>query len=265
MSRLRLHVEGEVGAISLHSFLLILGRSLNMLADLDRSITREARGTLDWLVTDLGTNSLDAYVRSVPRKEAALDERIGRRVSASFVAGIDSLERGEALPPNFSEVGLNHLRLLSRSLGANGATAFRATFIDEDQSASVSTQSSVNVERLLAPQTKAIGSVIGVLDLISLRRQPRYNVYDRVSRRPVRCAFESEQLEVVKSALGRRVLVSGIVNRNSRGQPVRIDSPTLTLLPSEDDLPSTDEIIGIDPGFTGDVSTEAYVRQLRNA
>lgn len=236
-----------------------------MLNDLDRSITRRTGGSLEWVVTDLGTASLDAYVRSIPRTEAALAERVDRRVSASFVAGLDAVERGDALPPDFSELGLNQLRRLSQGLGRNGATGFNATYIDEDQSASVSEQSGVNVKRLLAPETKAIGSVIGRLDLISLRRYLRYNVYDAVSKRPVRAAFDEEQLETVKGALGRRVLVAGTVNRNSRGQPIRIDSPRLTVLPSEEELPRTDEIVGLDPTFTGEMSTEGYVRQLRNA
>lgn len=36
------------------------------------------------------------------------------------------------------------------------------------------------------------------------------------------------------------------------------------IIPREEDLPSIDEFIGSDPDFTGDMSTEEYIRSIRS-
>jgi hypothetical protein len=118
---------------------------------------------------------------------------------------------------------------------------------------------------LLGSAHQAIGSVIGRLEAISLHGTPRFNVYDALSQRPVKCEFTPRDLDTVKDALGRCVVVAGIVYRNAAAQPLRVARPTLTILPLEEELPGVDEIVGADPDFTGGMSTEDYVRHLRDA
>lgn len=69
----------------------------------------------------------------------------------------------------------------------------------------------------------------------------------------------------VTAVLGRRVKVAGIMHRNAKGQPLRVDQPRLTVMPSRGELPTTDEFIGVARDFTGELSTEEHLRRLRDA
>jgi hypothetical protein len=59
--------------------------------------------------------------------------------------------------------------------------------------------------------------------------------------------------------------VSGVVHSNAKGEPLRVDVERIDLLSREEELPSTADLAGSDPSFTGDMSTEEYIRSSRGA
>ncbi|MFL5781020.1 MAG: hypothetical protein ACJ760_06900 [Thermoleophilaceae bacterium] len=146
-----------------------------------------------------------------------------------------------------------------------GGPHFEATYVEREASAEVSANTAEHVKRLLVPKSTAIGSIIGRLEVLSLHKGYRFTVFDDVTKRGVRCAFRPERLEEIKAALPARVRVAGIIHRNAKGQPLRVEKAQLTLLQTEGDLPTIEELVGIDPDFTGDETTDEYVRRLRDA
>ncbi len=266
MSTLRLRVEGEGKPVSFDSFVSSMNRALQMLRDVDRVISTHRTPALTWVVADLAMNSpspvavLESRVLS-----RSLGERFAEQVTGGFVTALATVEQGEALPAHLSDIGLGHLRDLAASLRKDGAAQFEATYVEHDEWARVSPAAAEHVQRLLTPKSRAIGSVIGVLEVVSLHGRYRYSVYDDVTHRAVRCEFAEGELEDVKAALGRRVMVSGVIHRNEKGQPLKVAQPRLTVLPRRDELPTTEQLVGIDPDFTGSLTTDEYVRQLRDA
>lgn len=261
MARLRLSLEGPSKKVGLSLFSGALSESFYMLRGIDRAIAGSGSDGIDWLVNGLANGSaLTTTVAAHPRGPLN-DDHLGQ-VCAAFIQGLDWTERGEGLPPWFDDVSLGHLKKLSKKLSRNQAVGFKATYLESGATALLTEQSSARVDDLMAIKYKAIGSVIGKLELISLHKQRRFNVYDEVTRRPVKSTFKPEGLEKVKQALGRRVLVSGIVHRNSKGQPVKVEDSSIEILPLEQDLPSTQELYGIAPAFTGELSTGEYLARL---
>jgi hypothetical protein len=270
VAHLRLRLAVDEGPIKFEGLVHALAQSLHMLRDVDRAVSGRSGGAVEWTVADLGMNSPSpvAVVVGEPKRKriGEADERIAERVSAGWVNALAVAERGEVLPPHLSDIGLKHLRDLAANLGnGKGGPHFEATYVERETSAEVSQTAAANVKRLLVPKSKAIGSVIGRLEVVSLHEGYRFMVYDDVTKRAVRCTFPPEDLDEIKSALGARVRVAGIIHRNAKGQPLRVDQPRLTVLPTEGDLPTTDEYVGVDPDFTGDLSTDEYVRRLRDA
>jgi hypothetical protein len=264
VSRLRLRIEGEAGEVTLRAFVDILNRARYILGDLDSAISERPRGSLEWYISDLAVGSAVAVVESRPKVPEA-DDHLALMVSANFVSGLDIVERGEAIPPYFSDTDMGRVRAIAQRLGKPGAETLEATHLNGGQaSATVTEQAAVNVKKLLEPSSSAIGSVAGKLEVISVHGPPRFNVYDLVTKRAVRCRFPSEQLGEVAAALGRKVVVTGIVYRNSNGEPIRVEKPELRVLPDDAELPTTRDLIGLVPDLTGDLSAEEYVRRLRN-
>jgi hypothetical protein len=265
VSTLRLHIEGPKEGISFASFVRLLNRSLYILRATDSAVTGRMSGVLDWVVVDLGSaEGLDAVIRSKPRGRRVVDEHTAQRIAASYVDALDIAERGEVLPPHLSDNALEHLVQLAKGLHRNGAEALRTTHVEEEQAATVSPTTAENVERLRKPRSRAIGSIIGRLEVISVHYPPQYHVYDEVTKRPVRCAFADEDLTAVTAALAERVMVAGIIHRNAKGQPLRVEQPRLALMLADADLPSTSDLVGVAPDLTDQRSTEEHLRRLRD-
>jgi hypothetical protein len=264
MSRVRLKLEGEPGQIPLRAFVDILNRARYILSDLDSAISENPRGSLEWYIADLGIGSAVAEIEARPRDPKG-DSRLALMVATNFVTGLDFVEQGEQMPPYFSDVDLGRVRAIAQRLGKPGAKVLEAAHLDGGKKvATVSEKAAVNVSKLLEPRSKTIGSVAGKLEVISVHGPPRFNVYDVLTKRAVRCRFEADRLSEVAAALGRKVVVTGIVHRNANGDPIRVERPELRVLPDDAELPTTADLVGLVPDLTGDLSAEEHIRRLRD-
>lgn len=263
MSRLELLVDGPEGQITLAGFAGILTRARLILRDLDSAISARPKGSLEWYITDLRIGSAVAVVESRPAVPEA-DERLAAMVSENFVIGLETIERGESLPAYFSDTDMGRVAAISRMLPQAGGEVFRAAHLNGGQrTATLTSKAAVNVTKLMEPHFKTIGSVSGKLEVISIHGPPRFNVYDNLTKRAVRCRFPREQLDEVAAALGQTVIVSGIVHRNGNGEPISVERPELRIVEAGQ-RPTTRDIVGIDPAFTGDEDTVDYISRRRN-
>lgn len=111
----------------------------------------------------------------------------------------------------------------------------------------------------------SVGSVEGTLELVSLHEGDRkFNVYRDVTGKVVQCDLPSHLEKEVIAALGKRVIVSGAVHRNLVGAPVRVEAEKIRILPAGKESPPLDEFMGSIPDLTGDLSTEEFVRMIRD-
>ncbi|MFN0071892.1 MAG: hypothetical protein ACKVVP_10440 [Chloroflexota bacterium] len=261
MSGLRITIEGVLGEISVRSFLASVDHALRIADDLDQGISGEHRGSLDWVIRDLEMGSL---VVTVEARSRLADRNFGPEVIRAFVSGMSILERGGSTPPFFSETSMKHAQTLARMVGRNGTAGFQ--FSDFSTTAEVSAHTAVNIEPLIRVKSWAFGSVEGLIETVSVHRKPRFIVYQDGTRKPVTVRFDTDEwlekvLEAVKA--GRRVVVSGMVQYNARGEPLSIDFDSVAPLRPESSLPRAAELTGADPQFTGGLATEDYIRSVR--
>lgn len=116
-----------------------------------------------------------------------------------------------------------------------------------------------NLTELRATRVTSIGSITGTLDALSVRRKNTFQVFDDLWKRPVGAEFADDEMETVKAAIAHRVVVSGIVMRNAKGQPVRIRDPRLRIMP---DGPPLSGLVGVAPGFVGDKTLAEYMESV---
>ena len=261
MSRLRLRLDGEPGAISFETFVYTLRDSLTALRDLDSAISKNPKGSLSWFVQNLQTDSL---VTDVLARGTVADT-----VTGAFVDGVRDLESEASTPPYFSEECLRAVRRIAARIGNDGATGFRAIELDRKIEGRVTELTDAHIKSALATPYQSVGSVTGTIEMISVHGAPRMNVYDSLNNRAVRCNIPLDQkdelLAQVTALLGRRVIAAGRVSRNLAGDAVKVQLRSLTPLPDDDELPTVAEVAGSEPDFTGDLSTQEYLDRLRNA
>ena len=265
MARVTLKVQGMSGEISLDTFLLALGESLSILKELDRAVSREAKGTLKWVVSGLreGSAVVEAESRVVIGKED-----FGFQVAERFVDGIRTVQDEGVTPPLFSQDCIRSLNKIVRSFGNNGASGLEITAPDltpAPEPVKLSGETGAKLRPLARVQRKSIGSAEGNLQLISVHpRSRRFNVYHAITQKAVKCNLPKEIEAEVINSLGRRVVVSGMVSKNALGEPLSVEVDHLRVLKEEHELPSVADILGLAPDITGNLTTEEYIRSLRD-
>lgn len=259
-SPIELRIEGPAGSITLGRFLEMMGSALSVLKDLDSAIAADPRGTVDWYVTRLHSSDLTAVVE--PRAKQGKTERYAPQIASAFTRGLETLQREAVIPPYFSEMGIRAVGKISKGISANGVTGFRATALRANTSARIDAAAHPHTERVLSPRYQAFGSITGKLEMISVHRGRTFNIYESRTHRAVKCTFAEELFEPVKAALGKAVIARGLLARNENGDPIRLNVRKLLPWPLTAQ-PRIDDIYGIDPQFTGDLSTKDYLAEIR--
>lgn len=257
-SRLILQVEAAHATVPLRSLLDMLGSVLALIRELDSAITGDSRGTMEWVVVDLHASDLTAVIEQRPRRGPAHGS--GGQVARLLAGGFGQLQDGGTIPPYFSDVSLHRVESITSKLPAAGA--FSVTAAAARTTGRVDVKVRERVRHLLAPTYTAIGSVMGRLEMISVHRGQRFTIYEQRTGRAVRCSPGSVGFELVKESLGALVLASGEIRRNASGDPLTLSVDSIERWPSTR-IPSLDELYGSDPAFTGDLTIDERVAEVR--
>ena len=261
MTRLRLKLEGHPKQISMDSFLKVMKEIPELLRELDCAVSRSRSGTLDWVVSELKTGSAVVEIESQVIRG---HEDFAKQVAHYFTNGLSQISDEAVTPPLFfSTSSIRRVLRITRNLSAFDGHGLMVSSPDIERKALLTRDVEPIVQRLLSVHHKDIGAVEGTLELVSFRPR-RFNVLDSVSRRVVKCSLP-ESLEVtVKENLGKTVEVAGVVSYNAEAEPMSIEVEHLRSLETEK-LPSIEEIIGIAPDITGELSTEEFIRVIRGS
>jgi len=148
--------------------------------------------------------------------------------------------------PNWSELG-----------------PYKATALDSGREVEVSRKAADTIRQLLPISRRHIGSVEGRLETISIHGKQRFIVYHARTHKAVTCRFDDpEMIRVITGMLGKRVVALGAVQSNVRGEPARVQVEDICIL-GEGEMPTTSDLAGSHPDFTGDMTTDDFLRYIR--
>jgi hypothetical protein len=260
--KLEVRVEGAPGSIPVRAFLDALRGSLDVLDQLERAEHPDTRGPGRWLIADLSTSSANAVLRRADAPDLQTPLRL--------VEGVAALREQQVLPPYFSSATVAALVRVGEQTHRPGVSGVTLALLDSSpqplRSEELSEAVLSNARKAMEGSERTLGSVTGLLDVINLRRGARQvSLYDQESKRAVRCRFSDDLFETLRESLGHRVRALGTVTRNRTGQILRLDINTVERLPESVDVPSVDDLAGIAPWYTGEQSTDDFLRSVRGA
>ncbi|MFN8533826.1 MAG: hypothetical protein U0556_09785 [Dehalococcoidia bacterium] len=258
---LRIDIHGARGELSPRSFVDIIDRTLGVLAELEPVISGERKASIHWVIVRLIDDVFGIEISAIS-DQSRPSVGIPPRLLDALLDGVEEIQGAGTIPPDFTETATRKVRRLAEVIGRNGARG--VTLMAMGKVAEVTAGTKVAAEELLRIRKRTVGEVEGRLEMISIHNRPRFVVYDQRTRRATSCYFSPNQLEHVKAALGRRVIVRGRVLWNSRQQAVRVEVERLRVLKNTVDLGQSFTLRGADPDFTGGLPSEAYVRALRD-
>lgn len=272
MAVLRIDIAGNPKTIPFRTVLQVGRNSIGMLDDLDHAFSHQPQGATEWLMHDVSMNGrlrveLSSHVRKLKKKELP---DVGGEVARHFVSGLRTLEKEGLTPAFLSEDGMKNAERMTSAIGHRGANRLIASVVEQEGEAEVTHKAAENIIKLIAFSPYAsIGSVEGHLEGINLHGSPKFIVYETRTKKAVTCQFgkfREELMEKIKRSLEHRVLVSGFLYRNAKGEPGKV------LLRSADDLKVFGQDLrvlpfrklkGSDPEFADGEPAHIYIGGMR--
>ena len=259
MARLRLKLEGCPTQISMDSFLKVMKEIPELLRELDCAVSRSRSGTLDWIVSDLQTGSAVVEIKSQVIRGR---EDVAEQVAQYFTNGLAQITSEAVTPPLFTSRSIRRVLRITRNLKAFDGQELVVSSPEVDRRALLTRDAEPILLKLLSVHHRDIGAVEGRLDLVSLRPR-RFDIYDPVRRSVIKCDLPRELEKLVKDNLGKIVEVFGVISFNAQAEPLNIEVERLRALGDKKSLPSIEDILGMAPDFTDDLSTEEFIRVIR--
>ncbi|MDE3019283.1 MAG: hypothetical protein KGO52_08550 [Nitrospirota bacterium] len=208
----RIELDGKDGDLSAEVFLYACRELLVILKNVDSSLSNQTFGALAWTLEGLKKQSPATMILSPRLKPGIHDPDMLDLIPRSCIEGLSLLEAKAARPKPFADATLKHVR----NLGAYYQTKLgKCSIAFHGKTVDITSRSVAHINTLLGEVFEAEGSVVGNLESVTIHKGNEFRIWEEVSGHPVRCRFSEELFETVKAALGRRVVVEGLVKSNA--------------------------------------------------
>lgn len=248
-----------------------------ILESVEAAVSEDGTIAMEWRITDVSRNSpLTFEATAFPIDHAMNIDRRAAVVQHAVATGFQTLRAEGIRPSYFNETVLTKVERISDRL-TNGLNLTSIDFGTPDGKVditpTVAREISRNVKSVQSPAERPfqeLGSVEGYYVRVEVDGHNRsiLHIRDRMFGDLVKCilrkgAREAVAEQKVKQILERsRVLVTGTVHYRGLGSVNYIDADDVRILRSRKELPGVAEIV--DPDFTDGLSSEAYLKALRN-
>jgi hypothetical protein len=260
--RIVLIIEGlpeDNGRVRLNAFMTELQNLNATITKLDREANQGKPATY-FRITEL---SYSSPVRVVIEPQALPNQHyLGGAIIASLERVTDALENGTDLSGLDADL-LEDIRNLTRPVGR---TVKSAALLFRDKTFDLTARITSKVDMALAVDEECEGALEGMLEQINLHHGANvFYIYPEVGPRKVGCHFPPRLFDEAVSAVGRKVEVFGTLHfRVGASYPHHIAVSHVEAFPPLSELPDWDDLRGRAPGATGELSSEAFVRELRD-
>lgn len=239
-------------SISLGGDLITVSAFIDAASDLYailNEIDREVSGSQSviWSIAALRSTSAVMEAAPILVHEETPDNR--DRIVAAFVQGMQKIETQPVRPDYFSNEALIKAKHLVGILNENiNRIVIRGT-VDGRLSdhIQITQRVAAHVDKLIGVRPVSLGSVEGILELISIHGGTYFNIYDQLTKRRVKCVCDRDILNELTDYrnLGRRLLVYGEIQEDISGQPISIKVGKYRFLRDRQELPQGEHLRGI--------------------
>jgi hypothetical protein len=250
--------DGELDARALlNAGYLFLG----LLHDLDIAVSSDTRGSLTWEISTLSKSS-PAQLGFVGRAKRGTGQDRSPEIESRCIRGMSLLAERAERDPYYSDQALYKAyglaRLRQRHLFS------RIVIHTRNEEVSVEPSIVQNVDDLTKEIEESEGSIVGNLDSISVHKGNEFRVWNEINGKAVTCRFPNSLLSAAKEHLKQRVLVYGTLRRNGLGEIGSIVVGGIEAYPSDEHLPTIEEMSGSIPNISGGLPLREYMKLLRD-
>lgn len=170
---------------------------------------------------------------------------------ARFSAASDYLIRGEVEDSHLSEKALNHIQMLADLRDRQG-NKIPVQFWVRKSPTLIGPDVGEYIRESRGREYHDFGSLDGRLQTIQdAGGGLEFRIRDILYRNPVRCIVGEDMLQAVMDNFRKRVEVFGEIRYSQHGNPLAITVRTIEPMPSDDELPTAEDVRGILGPVTG--------------
>jgi hypothetical protein len=261
--RIELVMEGlaeDEGRVRLNTFMAQLQKLGAALTKLDRESNDGKIGN----VFQIAELSYSSPVRVVLQaKPIDSDRATGHLIIEGLKRVADAIVSGADLSGLDADL-LEDIKGLAAPIGKtvkNSTLVFNGSVLD------LTPRIAHQLEDALAVEDECDGSLEGDLDQINIHQGANiFHIYPQIGPRRVTCHFPTGLFDDAVAAVGRRIEVYGTLKYRFRAPfPHQIDVVAIESVAADSELPDWDDLRGRAPDATGKLSSEAFIRELRDA
>lgn len=271
--RITIQIKGDPSdndGLRFYDFISQLEAIRNSLSRLETEIAEPGSTPIQYKVVDLTHQSPATVVLEVvpPRKGRDVTALVADR----FIERIKYIKSG-VLPTNidsdmlepFRRIGPPILRPQKKEPAKRHLSL--VSIATESDRVDVTESLEPEIEKIVGPDEFEYGTISGDLELINIHADVNtFRIYPVVGPKKVDCHFKKDNLQKAISGIGRYVEVRGELRYKQRDKfPYAVNATEIEVFPEEQDLPSILDLRGIAPKATGDLTSEEFVRRLRDA
>lgn len=261
--RITLVIEGlpeDAGRVRFNTFVSQVQRLSGALAKLDRDAAPGKQHTYFEIVELSYASPIRVSLEPQP---VAKHPYMGAVVLESLRQLTSALENGHDLSQVDAEL-LEDIRGLAKPVGKSVKSV---ALVFDGKTLDLTPGVAAKVETALAVDEECDGALDGMLEQINVHLGANtFHIYPAIGPRKVSCTFPAALYEDAVAGVGKRVEVSGVLRyRANTPFPHQIVVRGIDIFPPEDQLPDWEDLRGRAPNATGGLTSEAFVRELRDA
>lgn len=256
-----LKITGNKDIIKLPDFFQAINDWLELLIEVDVSLSQDFKPTVDWRLKTLSYSSPVKIVAEPFIKEDRPDNRAF--VIDTILSGVQSLATSNKRPTGFSDKALEKARNLSKSK-SNGIDKIEIIVDEVDFDFISNIAENVNV--ILKPGRVIYGSVEGRLERMNSHGDFSFHIFEPILIRRVKCELVNPKDTILKEKViglyENDVIVSGMLSTNINGEVISVEIENIAGRKAAPLLKDASEVTGI-WDFLGGVDPVEHIRGLR--
>ncbi len=228
----------------------------------EEHITDSDKRSVYYRVVDLRhTSPATIVLDAVPTDDSKDD--LTSLVVDKFVGGIKLIKQGIS-PPGFTYDVLESFKKIAEPLRKRVSELSITT---DGEAVEVTKEIEADIEKIVGPDEITRGSVSGTLEYFNVHAGANlFRIYPVIGPKKVECHFPTDLLSKALAGVTKYVNVEGEL-RYKRNEPFAyaITVRDIEIFPDDEQLPSILDLRGIAPHATGNLTSEEFVRSIRDA
>lgn len=264
-NEIKIVIEGmpqDNGLVRADAFINGLNSITKIIHRTDRIVSRKSMASFYLRITGLSYGSPATVTMEAVPQDPNIDLR--KQTISKFYDTYESIQKGKLAEKEIESVLIEDMTEITNQIGKR-INSIKVTMDEYDLT--LTKEFKAKMELAISPEEKSSSFIRGMLEYINIHKNKNvFRIYPDIGPQKIICHFSEELTQKAIEAIGKYVEVRGELRfRAVSKHPHEIFVEEIEIFPPEEELPSLYELRGIAPNLTGQLSSEQFVRKIRDA